>query len=399
MTRTLLTGADVVFPDRVAAGHTLVIEDGRVAAVSSGLRSVGDGERRVDLTGCVILPGFVDVHVHGVLGRDVQDGPGAIAAIARDLPAFGVTAFCPTTVACEPSTLTAVLHEVAALRAQPEPRAARVLPAHLESNFISPDFAGAQPTTCLRQVPARNDVGSRFSKTTPDVVSAVSAWDGADILAVIEACRPDVGIMTVAPELTHALTLIRDLADAGIIVSIGHSAATYEQSLLAIAAGARQATHLYNRMTPLAHRDPGMVGAVLATDDVAAELISDGFHVHPAAMRAAVRAKGASRIMAITDGTAGSGLPRGAHAHLGGRRLTVGDVARLDDGTLAGSVLTMDKAFACLAGAAGAGLVDAARMCATTPARELGLDGLGVIAEGAIADLVVLDAGLGVRQT
>ena len=152
-------------------------------------------------------------------------------------------------------------------------------------------------------------------------------------------------------------------------------------------------------MTPLAHRDPGMVGAVLATDDVAAELIGDGFHVHPAAMRAAVRAKGASRIMAITDGTAGSGLPRGAHAHLGGRRITVGDVARLDDGTLAGSVLTMDKAFACLAGAAGAGLVDAARMCATTPARELGLDGHGVIAEGAVADLVVLDAGLGVRQT
>lgn len=400
MTRTLLTGADVVFPDRVAAGHTLVLEDGRVAAVTSGLRSVGDGERRVDLTGCVILPGFIDVHVHGVLGRDVQDGPGVIAAIARDLPKFGVTAFCPTTVACDPGTLNAVLHEVAALRAQPEPRSARVLPAHLESNFISAEYAGAQPTTCLRAVP-----GSGFRvQGAPKVHGAGSGvpgapWDGADILSVIRACRPDVGIMTVAPELEHALALIRELADAGIIVSIGHSAATYEQSLLAIAAGARQATHLYNRMTPLAHRDPGMVGAVLATDDVAAELISDGFHVHPAAMRAAVRAKGASRIMAITDGTAGSGLPRGVHAQLGGRRITVGDVARLDDGTFAGSVLTMDRAFACLAGAAGAGLVDAARMCATTPARELGLDGHGVIAEGAAADLVVLDAGFGVRQT
>lgn len=387
MTRTLLTGADVVFPDRVAAGHTLVIEDGRVAAVTSGLRPVGDGERRIDLTGCVILPGFVDVHVHGVLGRDVQDGSGAIAAIARDLPKFGVTAFCPTTVACDPSTLSAVLAEIRALRAAPEPRSARVLPAHLESNFISPEYAGAQPTTCLRAVPR---AGFRMPG---------APWDGADILDVIRDSRPDVGIMTVAPELDHALALIRELADAGIIVSIGHSAATYEQSLLAIAAGARHATHLYNRMTPLAHRDPGMVGAVLATDDVAAELISDGCHVHPAAMRAAIRAKGASRIMAITDGTAGSGLPRGAHAQLGGRRIVVGDVARLDDGTWAGSVLTMDKAFACLAGAAGAGLVDAARMCATTPARELGLDGYGVIAEGAVADLVVLDAGLGVRQT
>ena len=142
-----------------------------------------------------------------------------------------------------------------------------------------------------------------------------------------------------------------------------------------------------------------MVGAVLSTDDVAAELLCDGHHVHPAVMRVAIAAKTPSRIMAISDGTAGAGLPRGSKAKLGGRTITVEDVARLDDRTMAGSVLTMDRAFACVVGPAGAGLVDAARMCATTPASELGLQGHGVIAPGAMADLAVLDANLAVRQT
>ena len=151
MTRTLLTGADLVLPDRVATNHTLVIEDGRIAEISTGLRTVAAGEQRIDLTGHVIVPGFVDVHVHGVLGRDVQDGAGSIAAIAADLPRFGVVAFCPTTVACSPEDLAIVLAEVRALRAAPTRGSARVLPAHLESNFISPDYAGAQPKGCLRQ--------------------------------------------------------------------------------------------------------------------------------------------------------------------------------------------------------------------------------------------------------
>lgn len=449
MTRTLLAGADLVLPDRVAANYTLVIEHGRIAEVSGSLRTVAADDRRLDLTGHIIVPGFVDVHVHGVGGRDVQDGTGAIAAIAAALPRYGVTAFCPTTVACSAETLSIVLNEVRALRASPDPRAARVLPAHLESNFISPDFAGAQPIGCLRMPPAivtstrpashvprstsrvPRSPSTRPSSRVPRPPSGVGGdildvgrgtwdagrldvghgtWDAGrldvgrwttddDVLLAVQAALPDVGIMTVAPELAHGLDLVRALSAAGIIVSIGHSGADYDVSLAAIAAGARQATHLFNRMTPMTSRDPGMVGAVLASDDVAAELICDGRHVHPAVMRVAVAAKSAARMMAITDGTAGSGLPRGAKASLGGRRITVEDVARLDDGTMAGSVLTMDRAFACLVGQAGAGLVDGVRMCATTPASELGLQGHGVLAAGAVADLAVLDANLNVRQT
>jgi N-acetylglucosamine-6-phosphate deacetylase len=384
-TRTLLAGADLVLPDRVAASHTLVVEHGRIVEVSGALRTVSAGEDRRDLTGHIIVPGFIDVHVHGLSGRDVQDGTGAVAAIASMLPRYGVTAFCPTTVACSAADLSIVLDEIRTLRAAPPTASARVLPAHLESNFINQDFAGAQPIHCLRMPP-------RMTSHGPWTVDD-------DVMQAVLSARPDVAIMTVAPELAGGLEFVRALAATGIIVSMGHSAAGYDTALAAIAAGARQATHLFNRMTPMTARDPGMVGAVLSTDDVCAELICDGHHVHPAVMRTAVAAKTPSRVMAITDGTAGSGLPRGATALLGGRRITVGDVARLDDQTIAGSVLTMDRAFACLVGQAGAGLVDGVRMCSTTPARELGLQGHGVLALGATADFVVLDANLQVRQT
>src|SRR6185436_1389892 len=172
-----------------------------------------------------------------------------------------------------------------------------------------------------------------------------------------------------------------------------------EQAQEAIAAGARHATHLFNAMRPLHHRQPGLAGAVLATEDVAAEIVCDGFHVHPAMMRMAIAAKGASRVMAITDGTAGSGLARGSRTRMGGQSIVVEDVARLEDTTIAGSVSTMDRAFATLVTQAGVDIVRAAEMCSTTPARELGLHGYGAIAVGAVADLVVLGQRLDVQQT
>jgi N-acetylglucosamine-6-phosphate deacetylase len=153
-------------------------------------------------------------------------------------------------------------------------------------------------------------------------------------------------------------------------------------------------------MPPLNHRAPGLVGAILQTDEVAAELICDGVHVHPAVVRAVIAAKRPSRIMAITDGTAAAGLPRGGSARLGGQRITAGaSAAHLDDGTLAGSILTMDRAFQMLVSTMGVSLVDAAAMCSTTPARELQLVGHGLLAEGAVADLVVLGPNLDVVQT
>lgn len=381
----LLTNADIVLPDRIAGASTIVVSGDRIADVVQGTRHGGEADLTLDLSGHLVVPGFIDVHVHGVEGYDTLVQPDAIAEMSRRLPRHGVTGFCPTAVACSPGELRQMLDRVRDARASRPPNGARVLPAHLESNFISPEFAGAQPVQCLRLPRGARDGETGFS--------------GPDILEEIERGGPDLGILTIAPELDGAPDLIRRLVRNGQRVSIGHTGATYEQAREGIAAGARRATHLFNRMTPLSHREPGVVGAVLESDEVAAELICDGVHVHPAAMKAAVAAKGSSRVMAITDGTAGSGLPPGTRTTLGGRGITVGDLARLDDGTIAGSVLTMDGAFARLVTRVGLSLVEAATLTSTTPARELGLHGHGVIAAGAAADFVVMDMAFNVVQT
>jgi N-acetylglucosamine-6-phosphate deacetylase len=388
-TRTFISGADIVLPDRVASGLTIVLEGDRIVDLTVGPREISNAETRVDVSGHLVVPGFVDVHVHGVLGTDVLDGPDAVAAVARQLPRYGVTAFCPTSVACSNDSLTAFLESVAAARLAPEPGAARVLPAHLESRFINPEYRGAQPIEWLRTYQEKKTSGVFFSgsseKKTPDVFFSA-----------------DVGILTLAPEMPGGFDLIRDAVAAGIRVSLGHSGATFDQSMEAIRAGAKHATHLFNRMSPMTHRDPGLVGAVLSSEDVAAEIIVDGVHVHPAVVRTAIAAKGHSRVMAITDGTSLSGLPAGSCARLGGREISVdpsGISARLPDGTLAGSVATMDQVFANLVTRAGQSLVEAAALCSTTPARELGLTGQGVIAAGNLADLAVLTPGLRVVRT
>jgi N-acetylglucosamine-6-phosphate deacetylase len=380
----LIAGADLVLPDRIVSPGTLAVDGDRIVEILSSGRPHLQGAAHFDFVHHYIVPGFVDVHVPGVEGVDTLDGNGAIAAMAARLPKFGVTAFCPTSIACAPDTLREMLAGVRRARTSRVEAGARVLPAHLESNFINPDYRGAQPVECLR---------------VPGAPAREGEFTGAEILAEIAAARPDVGIVTVAPELDGALDLIRDLAANGHCVSLGHSGATYEQAVEGIRAGARHATHLFNRMSAASHRAPGLTGAVLESDEVTAELICDAVHVHPAMMRTALAAKRVDRVMAITDGTAGSGLPPGARTHLGGRPITVGDAARLDDGTLAGSVLTMNRAFARLVADVGLSLVQAATVCSTTPARALGLQGFGVLAPGATADFVVLDRELRVVQT
>ena len=203
-----------------------------------------------------------------------------------------------------------------------------------------------------------------------------------------------------APELPGGIDLVRALVGAGHRVSLGHSGSDYDTAIAAIEAGARHATHLFNRMTPITHRAPGLAGAVLEREDVTVELICDGYHVHASMCRIATAAKGPDGVLAITDATAGAGLPPGATAALGGKRITVGEQAAfLDDGTLAGSTLTMDGAFRKIVTSFGGTLVDAARLCSTSPARALGLNGFGVLADGAAADFVVLDRALRVRRT
>jgi N-acetylglucosamine-6-phosphate deacetylase len=390
----VLAGADLVLPDRVVPGGSLVIHDGRIEAIESRVIAAPAGATCVDLAGHLIVPGFVDVHIHGIEGLDVLDGPEAVAAVAARLPKYGVTAFCPTSIACDPSTLSTMLAAVAAARLAPAPRSAHVMPAHLESNFINPEWNGAQPRRCLR-LPPRNNPAPNNQEPI-----ANNEFTGDEILAVITRAREDVAIITLAPELPGGMDLVRAFVAAGHRVSIGHSGATYDEARAAIGAGVRHATHLFNRMTPMSSRAPGVVGAVLESEAVAAELVCDGFHVHPALMAVAIRAKGPRRMMAITDGTAGAGLPVGTRARIGDQTIIVtARTAELEDGTVAGSVVTMDAAFRTLVNRLGLPVFEAARMCATTPAAELGLVDRGSIAPGLAADLVVLAPDLRVRQT
>jgi len=381
----VLSGGDLVLPDRILPNASLVLDGGRISAIEPKARVDAAGAMIVRCDDCYVVPGFIDVHVHGVEGYDTLDHGEPIADMAARLPRYGVTAFCPTTVACPPSDLRAVLDQIGRSRAARPAASARVLPAHLESNFVNPEYRGAQPAECLRR---------------PGPAKGEGDFSGRDILDVIASARSEVGIVTLAPELPGGIELVRALVSAGHLVSLGHSGADVDEAMAAIDAGARHATHLFNRMTPITHRAPGIAGAVLAREEVAAELICDGYHVHPAMCRMAIASKGTDRIMAITDGTAGSGLPVGSSARLGGRRIRVTEEAAvLDEGTLAGSTLTMDRAFRTILTTLGLSVVEAAVLCSTTPARELGLTGRGELAEGRDGDVVVLDRGFHVVRT
>lgn len=400
----IVSASRIVTPGAVLERGTLVVENGCITAVEAVRRPADHS-----YDNHVIVPGFVDVHVHGVEGADALATADGVERMAAVLPKYGVTAFCPTSIACPPAELGTMLAAVLRLRADRPVRRARVLRAHLESNFINPEYCGAQPRSCLRlpasyapqetrrpgdqrlDPPGRARRGSRDRE--PD-------FTGEDVLREIAAARDAVGIVTLAPELPGALDLIRALNAAGHRVSLGHSAATFEEGLEGIDAGARHATHLFNRMPPFSHRTPGLVGAVFERPEVTAELIADLHHVHPVVARAAIRGLGVERAIAITDGTALAGLPPGASARIGSRQITAGpDVARLDDGTWAGSVLTMDAAFRNVVHRFGCGLAEAVRLCATNPARAAGALGSGALEPGAEADFVVLDEALQVVQT
>ena len=375
----VLSDADLVLAGGIHSSATLIIEGDRIVDVVPGPKSAGAPARHYDLSGYFIAPGFIDVHVHGVDGSDVLDRHGALTKIAVGLPKYGVTAFCPTTVACSAAALEETLEEIRRLRELPAMPGALVIGAHLESNFVNPDYKGAQPA---------------------DYLYEPSSEAAGPVVREIARSRQSVSIVTLAPELDGALNMIRTLVQTGIRVSLGHSGASFETAQAAVDAGARHATHLFNRMPPLHHRDPGLTGAVMTRPEVTAEIICDGVHVHSSMIRVALAAKGTDRIMAITDGTAASGLAEGGVASLGGRRICArAGAAYLDDGTLAGSVATMDRVFRFLVHQVGMSLSDASRLCSTTPAAALGLQDRGAIVKGAVADLVVLDRELAVKQT
>lgn len=331
--------------------------------------SLGEGAEVVDLPeGAIVLPGFVDEHIHGAGGSDAMDGTHeALATIARTVAAEGTTSFLATTMTQSPENIRQALEAANAYMETPE-RGARLLGIHLEGPFIAAKHKGAQPLEYV-------------AKPSVEVFEGYQAAAGGHIK-----------IVTLAPEETGASALIAHLSDTGVIASVGHSGATYADVIGALERGATHITHTYNAQSPLHHREIGVVGSALLLDELSCELIADAIHVSVPAMKLLYKSKPAEKLILITDAIRGKGSGDGI-SELGGQTVYVKNgEARLEDGTLAGSVLCMNRAVQNLVEKVGVSLLQAVDCATINPARDLGLsDEIGSIRVGKRADLTVLD--------
>ncbi|MBE5802251.1 MAG: N-acetylglucosamine-6-phosphate deacetylase [Clostridiales bacterium] len=317
------------------------------------------GEEVLDLCGDYLLPGFVDVHIHGFAGRDAMEGEQAVRAMSRGLYQQGVAAFLPTTMSALPEDTRQAVEGVRAVMAAPEEKGARVLGTHMEAPFLNEEKCGAQQKQYFCD-PSMEQM----------LLLTVGRLDG-------------VKMITLAPERDGAEVFVRAMKEAGVVTSVGHTAATAEQTHLAADWGATHVTHTFNAQSPLGHRAPGVPGAALTDDRLYTEMIADGVHLHGDILRLMIRAKGAERTVAITDAMEAAGMPDGSYA-LGGQKVLVRDgQARLEDGTLAGSVLTMHGALENLIHRFDVLPEDAVRMCTLTPAESIGEEKAGRITPGA----------------
>ena len=337
------------------------IENGRFAEIDLG---ASEGE---DLHGMLVIPGLVDIHHHGNSGKDFSDGDAAgLEVIARYLASRGVTSFCPTSMSLPFETLKTVFASAAALKKSPKPDCANIAGIHMEGPYVNPVKAGAQNPAYLRLPSAE------------------------EFHALQTLCGDLVRIVSIAPELEGALAFTKS---ANCTVSAAHTNATYEEASAFFDAGGRHITHLYNAMPPLHHRNPGVIGAGMERDFVTAELICDGYHVHPSSVRAAFRLF-PNRICLISDALRCCAMPNGAY-ELSGQTVTVTDgVARLHDGTIAGAASDL---LTDLQNAVSFGIPkEQAILAATaTPAKAIGLSGeIGCIAAGARADFLIMDDAL-----
>jgi len=357
----------------------VLIEDGTITSIGS--RSAGElpsGAQHIDFSDGVLAPGLIDIHIHGGVGYDaMQNDEDGRAAFERFLVQRGVTSYYPTTVTASLNETLRALEYLARAVEQADESApshrARPLGIHLEGPFLSHLRRGVHPPEKL---------------VTPDIKAFDRFW---------QAAQGRIRVLTIAPELPGAVEVIAEANRRGVCVSIGHSDATLEQANAGITAGARHATHTFNAMRPLGHRDPGIGGEVLSNAAISADIIADGIHVHPAMVQVFLKAKGLDRAVLITDATAATGMPEGQYM-LGSLEVEVRDGMCLHDGKLAGSVLTLERAVRNVVEFAGLDLQESVRLATVNPARAVNVN-RGTLQAGQPADLVALSRSGEVKAT
>ena len=358
----------------------IVVRDGAIVDVLVDTPREELGADDVDCDGLVIAPGFIDLQCNGAGGVDITNEPDRIIDVAAELPRFGVTAFLPTVVTAPASTRAAAIGAMHALAGQAGHtvegrRAATPLGLHFEGPMISRNHLGAH-------VP-------RFAADPASLVDEIEAWASSGVVALV----------TLAPELDRARSVIERLVASGVVVAAGHTAMSPSEFAAARSAGVTYVTHLFNAMAPFGHRSPGPIGAVLADPTVTAGVICDGIHVDPVAVALAWRSLGPHRMSLVSDASPALGAPYGRF-RIGGFEVTHDETGvRTVDGVLAGSALELDRAVRNLVAYTGCPIADALATVTTTPADLLGLTDRGRIRAGARADLTIIDQSGNLHQT
>jgi len=355
----------------------LLAVGGTIRGLGAGSAPVGEASQaseQIDAGGRALLPGFIDLHVHGAVGQDVMDAdPQGLQAMARFYVRHGVTAFLPTTWSAGCQEILAALGAIGQVVGHVQ-GGATILGAHLEGPYLNPAKCGAQDARHIRRA------------------------DRQEAVEFLESGL--VRLLALAPEFDENLWLVEECARRGICVAIGHTVADYAAVQAAVRRGARQVTHCYNAMIGLDHRQPGTVGAAMAFPELCCELIADNIHVHPLAQKILLDVKGLEGVVLVTDAIRGAGLPEGVYA-LEDRRVIIRDGAvRLPDGTLAGSILTMELALKNIQAATGRSLAELWPLASRNAARQIGISASkGSLEVGKNADLVLLDEDFNVHLT
>lgn len=377
--RIIIINGTIITPFHLVSGKAIIIEKGRIREIVNKEElstATLTGVEVIEAKDKFIVPGYIDIHIHGGGGSDVMDGDyESINKIAIAHSHFGTTSFLPTTMTMSKDKIIRSLRSICEA-VKKGTAGAEILGIHMEGPYINPEKKGAQKEEDIKKISIE------------------------EFLEFNQASGNLIRLVTIAPEMPGAIDLIKYLYKQGIIASVGHSNATYVQTRAGIQAGLSHVTHTFNAMRGLHHREPGVIGAALTSPELTVEVIADGIHIHPIVLKILTKIKDGEKIVLITDSMRATGLNEGTYDLAGQEVIVTKGQARLKDGTLAGSVLTMDKAVKNMVTKVGIPLPKAIQMASFNPAKSIGIDDKkGSLEPGKDADIVIINKNLETELT